>query len=210
MRLLAVVFTFVMFTVAIFLLLSNAIDQSLSDGNTTEWLQKLGPAAGLIGVALLSTDVLLPIPATPIMVGLGQVYGGLVGGLYASAGNITAGLIAYGLFRCFGRDVPQRFLGERDTAWLESFFQGVGIYAIGLTRIIPIVSEVICCLAGSARMPLGRFILALVLGGLPPAFLLAYAGAQIENLWLTTVGLTACALAIKVIARRWCDAKATS
>ena len=52
-----------------------------------QWLESLGPWAWLGGIALLVSDLVLPIPGTVVMSALGLRYGWFVGGLVSTAGR---------------------------------------------------------------------------------------------------------------------------
>ena len=140
-------------------------------------LQKHGSAAWLLGVALIWADVVLPIPQTAVIAALGLIYGTLLGGLLGSLGLITGGLLGYGLMLTSARRLAQRFAG-RSLHKMESLFERSGAWAIVLTRSLPYsTAEATVFLAGLARMPLRKFIVALTLGSVPTAFAFAAIGA---------------------------------
>ena len=66
------------------------------------WLESMGGWAWLGGVALLVSDLVLPIPGTVVMSALGLVYGWFWGGLASVVGSMLGGLLAYVLCRKFG------------------------------------------------------------------------------------------------------------
>lgn len=141
------------------------------------WLREQGHWAGVIGAGLIVSDLFLPMPASGIMAGLGQIYGGVVGGLYAAMGSICAGLAAYGLTRLVGQRAAVAIAGEENLIKLQQFYKAQGAWAIAVTRALPVLPEVLCCLAGLSRMPFGKFMLALVCGSLPLAFIFAFWGS---------------------------------
>lgn len=70
------------------------------DGQASrEWLAGLGPWGWLVAIALLMADLILPLPATPIMSALGWIYGPLLGGAIGAIGSFASGSLAYGLCR---------------------------------------------------------------------------------------------------------------
>ncbi|NBQ24838.1 MAG: hypothetical protein EBU26_11385, partial [Verrucomicrobia bacterium] len=73
-----------------------------STDQALEWLHSYGQWAGLMACLLLIGDILLPIPSTAVMAGLGLIYGPWIGGLIGGLGSFLAGFIAYGLCRTFG------------------------------------------------------------------------------------------------------------
>ncbi|MFZ4767701.1 MAG: hypothetical protein ACOYMN_22360, partial [Roseimicrobium sp.] len=64
-----------------FILLGSWIDSALNLRSVADGLAKLGPWGWLGGLALLVSDLILPIPSTVIISALGLAYGWAVGGL---------------------------------------------------------------------------------------------------------------------------------
>lgn len=153
---------FVLFGLILFFILGDAlVDQG--------WLRSLGPRAWVAAVVLLVADVFVPIPTTLIITAMGQQYGPLLGGLIGTLGTFAAGVTAYGLTRMLGRRFARWLLGEE----LESanlFFARRGGFAVACSRWLPLIPEAVSCLAGLARMPFGRYCLALLAGAVPMSF----------------------------------------
>lgn len=134
--------------------------------------------AWAVGIALIWTDLVLPIPQTAVIAALGIIYGTLLGGLLGSLGLITGGLLGYGLMLTSARSFAQRFVGPRSLHKMESLFDRGGAWAIILTRSLPYsVPEAIVFLAGLAGMPMRKFTAALTIGSVPTAFAFAAIGA---------------------------------
>lgn len=140
-------------------------------------LEDYGRWAWAAGIALLMGDLLLPLPATAIMAGLGYVYGVFWGGLIGSGGSFLAGSLGYGICRLVGRGAARRILGDRDLERGERMFRDVGGWLVVLSRWLPVFPEVIACMAGLTRMPAGRFFAALACGSVPLGFAFAAVGA---------------------------------
>lgn len=134
--------------------------------------------AWAVGIALIWADVVLPIPQTAVIAALGVIYGTLLGGLLGSLGLISGGLLGYVLMLTSARRFVQRFAGRQSLHKMERVFEQGGAWAIVLTRSLPYsVAEIMVFLAGLARMPIGQFIAALTIGGVPTAFAFAAIGA---------------------------------
>lgn len=141
-------------------------------------LQKYERWAWALGIALLWADLLLPIPQTSIIAALGIVYGPWFGGAVGSFGLITSGLIGYGLMRTSARRLVLRWVRPGSLERIERWFERSGTWAIVLSRSLPhSIPEALVLVAGLARMPLGRFTAALVLGSVPIGFVFAAIGA---------------------------------
>lgn len=132
-------------------------------------------SAGLAGVGLICLDVLLPIPATPVMSALGLVLGPWLGGLVSAAGSFLAGCLAYGVARWLGR-APAAWVAGEGMAGLEERFAAQGGWMVALSRWTPVLPEAVAALAGVARMPFGRFAAALACGSVPLGFAFAWVG----------------------------------
>lgn len=133
--------------------------------------------AWLLGIALLLADLLLPIPGTIVMSALGAVYGVWLGGIIAASGSMLAGMTGYGVGRFCKEDFAKRWLGERDFEKGKSLFRGGGAWVVAMSRALPILPEVLACMAGLLRMPFGKFVIALSCGSVPMGFLFAWIGA---------------------------------
>lgn len=142
------------------------------------WIRGWGAWGWLAIVGLLMSDLVLPIPATPVMSAAGFIYGPWIGGLISAGGSIAAGLLGYGLCRCWGRGVALRLAGEKELAENEARFRRSGLWLVAGSRWLPLMPEVINCLAGLTRMPARTFTLALVCGSTPMSFVYASIGAS--------------------------------
>ena len=142
-----------------------------------EWFSGIKPFAWIVAVLLLTIDILIPIPATGIMAALGAVYGPVTGAVISATGSVCAGLAGYAV---------ARLLGEKGTAWLagpgemerfSAFFNIYGAYAVILSRMVPVMPEVISILAGMANMKFARFAGALLIGTFPVALVFSWMGS---------------------------------
>ena len=141
-------------------------------------LREYGGWAWAVGIALIWADLVLPVPQTAVIAALGIAYGTLLGGLLGSLGQITGGLLGYGLMRTSARRFAQRFAAPGSLRKMESLFDRGGAWAIVLTRSLPYsIPEATVFLAGLAGMPLRQFTGALTIGSVPTAFGFAAIGA---------------------------------
>lgn len=178
MRRLALVFLALALLVLVpFLVWGEAVETALDPAVLAARLQAQGPLATLVALGLLWGDLLLPIPATAVMSALGFVHGALLGGLLGAAGSMLAGLTGYGLCRALGPGAARRILGADGLAEGERLFARVGAWLVLLSRWLPVLPEVVACMAGLARMHLPTFLVALAAGSLPMALSFAALGA---------------------------------
>ena len=142
-----------------------------------EWIRGWGVWGRAAVVGLLVADLFLPIPATPVMSAAGYLYGALVGGVVSAVGSFAAGMAGYGLCRAFGRGIAARLAGEEELTRHETLFQRSGPWLVAASRWLPLLPEVVTCLAGLTRMPLRIFATSLACGAVPMGFVFAAIGA---------------------------------
>ena len=163
-------------------------------------LQHLGPAAPLASVALLVSDVVLPVPSSVLMMGNGALFGVAGGALLSAAGGVGAAQAAFWLGRR-GTRLVARFTSESERRAAEALLDRWGALAIVVTRPVPILAETAAILAGTTSMGWGRLTVSALIGSLPPAIAYAVAGAHARETGLTAVfaGVLAAAAALWLI-----------
>jgi uncharacterized membrane protein YdjX (TVP38/TMEM64 family) len=177
-RLLLVFFVLAALVVLPFLLWGERFETALEPARLAEAFARARAWAWLAGLGLLVADILLPVPGTAVMSALGLVYGWWLGGLLSALGSLAAGLFAYGACRRLGRPAARWLAGEEGLEQGERLFSGeLGGWIVALSRWMPVLPEVVACLAGLARLPLRRFVPALCAGSVPLGFVFAAVGA---------------------------------
>ncbi|MEC5125792.1 VTT domain-containing protein [Verrucomicrobiales bacterium BCK34] len=186
-RLLILFFALALLVLIPFLIWGDMLEEKMSLDSTVAWLRSTGSWAWAAGMGLLIIDLFLPILGTVVMSALGLVYGWFLGGLLSALGSIGAGLLAYGLCWKMGRRAAGWLAGEEGLAQGERIFRAeTGGWLVALSRWMPLLPEVIACLAGISRMPFRRFFLSLCAGSFPLGFVFAWIGATgNENPWFT-------------------------
>lgn len=162
-----------------FMMAGGAFERQFTFEGTRDWLVHYGWQWGwLAALVLLSADLVLPVPATGVMSGLGYVYGFQLGGAIAAGGSFLSGALAYWLCRRWGARVAGKLLGERDRERGERLFAGgAGGWLVAMSRWMPLLPEVVACMAGLTGMPPRRFYLSLACGCIPMGFVFAAIGA---------------------------------
>lgn len=145
------------------------IDQQTGTFQSTSW------PAGLVGIALLVSDLVLPVPTTSVIAALGIVYGPLVGTLWAVAGSVLAATIGYAMGRFCGRPLALRWLGP-DLLQGERLFDRHGGWIVAASRWMPILPEVVSVVAGVSHMRFAAFLLAAICGAIPHCAVFAVIG----------------------------------
>lgn len=168
------------------LLWGGAWETQFTLEGSVRWLERAGPWAWAAGILMLLGDLVLPVPGTIVLSALGFVYGTWLGGLIASAGLMAAGLAGYGVGRLCGEGLARRWLGSRDFERGHALFASGGGWVVALSRALPILPEVISCMAGLLRMPFRKFLTSMACGSLPMGFVFAWIGqAGRDAPWLT-------------------------
>jgi uncharacterized membrane protein YdjX (TVP38/TMEM64 family) len=132
--------------------------------------------AGVLGVGLLLADVVLPVPSSGVMVVHGAVYGQVVGSILSLLGGTGATVAAFLLGRR-SRQTLERLAGPEQQARATALLDRFGVWAILLSRPIPVLAETVAIMAGTGRLAWWQATWAGALGTLLPAIGYAAAGA---------------------------------
>jgi uncharacterized membrane protein YdjX (TVP38/TMEM64 family) len=157
-------------------LFGEGLEEAWNVERLTGHFEEVKGWAWLLGIVLLMADILLPIPGTVVMSALGAVYGFWIGGFLSAIGSMLAGMSGYGVGRFFDEKFAKRWLGEKDFEKGRSLFEKSGAWVVAMSRALPILPEVIACMAGLLRMPFRTFVIALACGAVPMGFLFAWIG----------------------------------
>ena len=156
-KLIGIVIGLVLFITLPFFIFGEQIEQVFAGNGVASWLQDFGGYAWAAAIGLLVADLAIPVPTTAVMAALGMVYGPVLGGIIAGFGSIASGLVGYGLCRKLGRPFALWLSGEKGLAEGEKLFQNLGGWIVAMSRWLPVVSEVVACLAGLSKMPFPVF-----------------------------------------------------
>ena len=202
-RLLMVVLTLAVLIGLPFFLWGEGFAAEIGRDGLAGWLRGYSGMAWLVAVGLLMSDLALPVPTTMVIAALGVIYGPIIGGAIALLGTSAAALSGYAIGRLLGRPVLLSLLGADALEAGERLFARSGGWIVAASRWLPILSEVVSCLAGLARMRLAGFVIALLCGLVPLSFLVAALGHVGADRPVLTLAFTAIApLPLWFVARR--------
>jgi uncharacterized membrane protein YdjX (TVP38/TMEM64 family) len=103
--------------------------------------------------------------------------------MIALVGIFVASTLGYLLGRGLGPATVGKLLGQKTQKKVEEQVERYGIWAVVLARLSPLISnDAISIVAGIARMPYRKFILATAGGIIPLTLLIAYLGQDIDRL----------------------------
>ncbi|QDS97608.1 TVP38/TMEM64 family protein [Adhaeretor mobilis] len=133
--------------------------ESFSD-QLVRW-QESPPSAGILAaaiVALLASDVFLPIPSGPICTLAGSTLGIWLGALVSCIGMTIGATIAFALARRWGRPLAVRFSSAERVTELEDACRQHGPAMLAITRPLPVLAEACALLVGALQMPWRNFL----------------------------------------------------
>lgn len=175
-RLLVTVFAIAVLIALPFIVWGDDLEALFTGDGAVDQLTRHGTYAWAVALLLLLSDLALPIPTSAVMAALGIIYGPLTGGAIAAFGSMLAGVTGYIVCRTFGRPIARMLSGERVLADAERLFEHAGGWIIVLSRWLPVLAEVMACMAGLSRMPVPLFLGALACGSVPLGFAFALIG----------------------------------
>lgn len=167
-------------------------------------LDQAGPAAAGVGVGLLVADVVLPVPASVVMVAHGALFGALLGTVLSLVGSVGAALVGFAVGR-HGGPLLDRLVPAPERRRADALLRRWGVVAVVVTRPVPLLAETVVIIAGTTRsLSWPRVAMAAAVGSLPAAALYALAGAVaagVASLTLVFVLVLVLACAIWLLER---------
>jgi uncharacterized membrane protein YdjX (TVP38/TMEM64 family) len=152
----------------------DRIQAQLADIRATSW----APLA-LIGLwAVLSP---LALPATPLMLAGGAVFGPWLGTLYNWIGAITGAATTYFFARLLGHDLVAHLLGEERLSRLEDRISAYGFWALAGIRLIPIPWPAVNFAAALSGYPFTSFLASTMVGIGPILFVFSLFAASLVD-----------------------------
>jgi uncharacterized membrane protein YdjX (TVP38/TMEM64 family) len=128
----------------------NALGAHVAQGHGSRWYAALGV------IALLGSDVVLPIPSSLVSAASGVLLGFGPGAAAIWIGMSLSCAIGYGIgARSAG--LAKRFVGEQGLARAKGVADRYGDLTIVLCRPVPVLAEATTVLAGLVRAPFSRF-----------------------------------------------------
>ena len=130
----------------------------------------------VFSIGLLVSDVVLPVPASAIMVAQGAAFGLVAGAMLALLGGIGATMMAYLVGR---RSQPwvHRLVSPAEQRRAAALMERYGMWAVIISRPVPMLAETVAILSGVERLPWRQVLLAGGVGNLIPAVAYAAVGA---------------------------------
>ncbi len=178
-------------------------------GSLRAELRDLGFAGALITLALALVHVVVWYPAEILDAAAGFVYGFWVGMPLVMAGWLLNAVVAHQVGSHAARPLVYRVAGRERFLRLEGLVRDGGITLLLAMRLVPIVPfSLFSIAAGSARVPMPRFVWTTAVGYLPITAVFVYLGSRLEELsptdpvlWIGALVLLALLLLTRRLAR---------
>ena len=160
-----------------------------------QWVFDVVAALGYVGLALLllAENLFPPIPSEVVLplagflVGRGDLnlWGALVA---ATLGSVAGAVALYSLGRYGGRRLVLRYgswlrVDEDSLDRAEGWFRHYGDVLVLFARVVPLARSIVSIPAGTAKMPLGRFVVLTIIGSTIWNALLIGAGVFLGANW---------------------------
>jgi uncharacterized membrane protein YdjX (TVP38/TMEM64 family) len=188
---------------ALFVVVEQLHVPVLTDADAS-FLDRRSWVVALTGVGLLVADVVLPVPSSGVMIAQGAVFGLVVGAALSLVGGTAATAAAYLVGRR-GRGLVERLVSPEQQRRAEAYLDRHGVWAIVVTRPVPMLAETVGILAGTSRITLRSAVLAGAVGNVVPAVAYAAVGAYTATLvsgLLVFVGVLLVGGVVWVVQRR--------
>lgn len=196
-RLVLIVFALIAISIVPFLIWGGGIEEDLSRLGAAGWMQSFGGWAWVVGIALIASDIALPVPSSAVMGALGIIYGPWLGGFISALGSVIAGLLGYSVCRLIGPVTAERLAGVDGLAQASALFDRWGGWLVAGSRWLPVLPETVSFLAGLTGMRFSHYLGALLCGAIPLGFTFATLGhLGADNVFFT---LVVCAVAPLVL-----------
>ena len=163
--------------------------------NIAQWVLDVVSALGYLGLALLlvAENLFPPIPSEVVLPLAGFLVGrgdlNLWGALFAATtGSVLGAVALYSLGRWGGRRLVLRYgswlrVDEDRLDRAEGWFRHYGDVLVLFARVVPIARSIVSIPAGTAKMPLTRFVVLTAIGSAIWNALLIVAGTILGANW---------------------------
>lgn len=132
----------------------------------------------LVGLYVLTSP--LGLPASPLMLAGGVVFGALSGGLYNVIGTFLGAAVSFGLGKLLGRDLVEQIGGKR-LRRVEKIIARQGFWPLVGVRFLPIPFPIINYGAALAGVRPATFLITTALGLAPSVFIWTYLAASVYD-----------------------------
>jgi uncharacterized membrane protein YdjX (TVP38/TMEM64 family) len=172
------------------------------------WLDPPPSAAviGMLTVAILASDILLPIPSSLVSTIAGAQLGVVIATLASWLGLTIGAVLGFSLAKTWGRSLARRFSSADDLDRMDQLGRHYGAWVLILTRALPVLAEAAVLLMGTTGLAWRQFLPAVMLSNLGIALVYSEMGHLAKDqgeLPLALAASIALPLLAATIARWW-------
>ncbi len=172
-----------------------------------DYILSFGAWAPVVAALLMIFQALVaPLPAFVLTFANGLAFGTFWGGTLSLSSATLAAAISFWLARALGRGPVEALVGKAGLESSDRWFERWGVYAVLITRLVPILSfDVISFAAGLTRMGFWGFLIATAVGAAPATFVYSYLGGrtpQYVQVLLVVFGVVIAGAVVDAIVRR--------
>lgn len=201
-RTLLLLLTVIVAVIVVFLLFGDAVEAwTLS---AMEQSQSHPLYVGLLVVALLMIDVVLPIPSSVVCTAAG-IFLGLGRGTLAAWIGLNGTVLASYLIGRYAASPAEHLIGKQEFALLQRFHKRHGLWLLLAMRPVPILSEASVLFSGISRQPLLPVLAVTALGNLvvAAAYVVVGAWGREADAFLPAFGISIALSAVMMVIARW-------
>jgi uncharacterized membrane protein YdjX (TVP38/TMEM64 family) len=142
----------------------------------------LGNWGYLVFIVLLIVSILSPVPATPIILAGGYVYGLITGSLLSLVSIIIGGSILFSLIKKIGEPLLRMFVDDHHIKHFRHLLKKRGKVAALISFIIPLFpSTSIMLIVGMTGVSYLTFVTLVILGHIPRFLIINSFGADLHT-----------------------------
>lgn len=149
--------------------------------NLDTFMPAANATAAVMGILLLTADVLIPIPSTVVMLLNGALFGIVPGALFSLVGSLGAAWVGFLLGR-LGSPWFSRLIPADQMSRANNLLKEWGLIAIIITRPVPLLAETVVVVAGTSTLSWSQLTVSAFVGALPTVILYAVMGATAVTL----------------------------
>lgn len=198
--------TFLSMLLLAFIMVPFALMGAKMDGWSVAQLNDLGQQRALIAlfiIALLASDVLLPVPSSIVATMSGALLGFQLGALTTFIGMTAGCVLAFAIGRYAAAPVVEKLVGAEQVSALRRMSEKYGNWTLVVARPVPVLAEASTLMAGATRMEFTRFMAATSAANLGVALAYAAVGAyaaNVQSFLLAFAGAILIPAALKLVA----------
>lgn len=142
------------------------------------YILSFGVWAPAVSALLMVLSVLIaPLPAFIPTFANGLLFGAFWGGVLSWSSALIGATLCFYISRTLGRPVVEKLVNRKALDWSDRFFARYGVYAIIISRVVPVMSYgIVSYAAGFTKMKFRVYIVGTAIGQTPATMLYSYLG----------------------------------